>query len=341
MIVKRPEIERALDSGGQGRRLFLLYGPDEAGSRSLGKRLLKALGPDAERIDISSATLKADPAKLADEAGASSLFGGASCIWVEPAVDDIIGSVQSVIDMPQDGNPVILIAGALRKDSKLVKLATSEATMLAFASYVPEGADADRIAASLARDAGLVIEPDVAHRLAVGANGDRAILASEVEKLALFVDAAPDRPRPVDHQMLDDIGNSAEESSLGQLVDAVLEGRLPAVEQSLARLGANGIEGIPILRALLRRLHQLAGYAAQVAEGNSIHSVLGSAGKALFWKDKDAVSRQLNRWRPAQLATAITRVNQAERALKASGSAGTILANEEIFAIARAARRFK
>jgi DNA polymerase-3 subunit delta len=341
MIVKRPEIERALDTGGRGYRLILLYGPDEAGSRALADRLGKTMGADADRIDLTGAAVKADPARLADEVGAISLFGGPRFIRVEPAGDEIADAVAGLSTLGIEGNPVIVVSGALRKDAKLVKLASADAAIIGFASYVPEGAEADRIAGALAREAGLSIKPDIARRLASACNGDRAILAREIEKLALYVDAAPDRPREVDHDALDALGAAVQEGDMGQLVDAVLDGRLDAVDAALAELAADGIEGIPLIRALLRRLLQLGQYCADMAKGRSAADVMATSGKALFWKDKDAVQRQLMRWQPDKIETAISRLIDVERAIKSSGSAGPILLDEELFAIGRAAQRMR
>jgi DNA polymerase III subunit delta len=339
VIAKRPEIERALDAGGTGYRLFLLYGPDEAGSRALADRLGKALGADAERIDLSGASLKTDPARLADEVGSISLFGGKRYIRVEPAGDEIFDAVAALSEMTVDGNPVLVVGGALRKDSKLVKQVGGDPNMVCLASYVPEGAEADRIAGALAREAGLTISPDIARRLALACNGDRAILAREIEKLALFVDAAPDRPREVGHDALDTLGAAVQEGDMGQLVDAVLDGRMNAIEAALAELAADGIEGIPLVRALLRRLLQLGQFRAEAQGSRSLSDVMASAGKSLFWKDKEAIQWQLSRWRPEAIQRAITRLTEVERAIKSSGSAGPILLDEELFAIGRAAQR--
>jgi DNA polymerase III subunit delta len=341
MIAKRPEIERALDAGGKGYRLILLYGPDEAGSRALADRLGKAMGADAERIDLTGASVKSDPARLADEVGAISLFGGPRYIRVEPAGDEIAEAVSSLAEMGIDGNPVVVIAGALRKDAKLVKLATGDPAMIAFASYVPEGAEADRIASTLAREAGLTITPDIARRLATACNGDRAILAREIEKLALYADAGPDRPRDIGHDTLDALGAAVQEGDMGQLVDAVLDGRLDAIEAALAELAAGGVEGIPLIRALMRRLLQLGQFRAEMQGRKSASDVLASAGKALFWKERDAVHRQLSRWQPDKIETAIARLTDVERAIKSSGSAGPILLDEELFAIGRVAQRMR
>jgi len=341
MIAKRPEVERALDAGGTGYRLFLFYGPDEAGSRALADRLGKALGPEAERIDLTGSAVKADPARLADEVGAISLFGGARYIRVEPAGDEIADAVASLVELGIEGNPVVIVGGALRKDSKLVKLVSTDPHMLAFASYVPEGIEADRIAGALAREAGLTISPDIARRLALACNGDRAILAQEIGKLALYVDAAPDRPREVGHDTLDALGAAVQEGDMGRLVDAVLDGRMDAIEAALAELAADGIEGIPLIRALLRRLLQLGQFRAEVQGSRSASDVMASAGKSLFWKDKEAIQRQLSRWRPEKIDTAIARLMDVERGIKASGSAGPILLDEELFAIGRAAQRMR
>jgi DNA polymerase-3 subunit delta len=341
MIAKRPEIERALDASGTGHRLILLYGPDEAGSRALADRLGKAMGADAERVDLSGATIKNDPARLADEVGAISLFGDKRYIRVEPAGDEITDAVANLSAMGIDGNPVVVVAGALRKDAKLVKLAGADPAMLVFASYVPEGAEADRIAGALAREAGLLITPDIARRLAVACNGDRAILAREIEKLALYADAAPDRPREVGHDALDALGAAVQEGDMGRLVDAVLDGRMEAIEGALAELAADGIEGIPLVRALLRRLLQLGQFRAEMKGMNSASDVMASAGKSLFWKDKESIQRQLSRWQPDKIDTAISRLTEVERAIKSSGSAGPILLDEELFAIGRAAQRMR
>jgi DNA polymerase-3 subunit delta len=341
MKADRARLLRALDTAPADVRLFLLYGPDESGSRALAARIATSLGADAERVDLTGAVLKADPARLADEAASMSLFGERRYIRVENAGDESLDAVEALLEAASAGNPVVMIAGALRKDAKLLKRALADDAVLAFASYVPEGAEADRLAATLARDAGLIIRPDLARRLVAATAGDRALMAQEIEKLALYADAAPDRPREIDHDALDALGAAVDEGDLGRLVDAVMGGRLPAIDDELAQLEAEGIAGIPVIRAMLRRLMLLAPLSAEVAAGNSPSSVMAQSAKGLFWKEKDAVERQLSRWAPAALQTAIDRLIAAELAIKAPATPGTILLDAELFAIGRAAERMR
>lgn len=342
MKANKGQIERALDAPSADIRLYLLHGPDESGSRALAERLERAMGPEAERIELDSAGLKGDPARLADEAAAISLFGGARHIRLTLAnADDALPAIQALIEAPQAGNPVVAIAGTLRATSAFLKYALEQPAILAFASYAPEGQDADRLAAAMAREAGLrIASNDVARRLAAAAAGDRAILSREIDKFALYLDAAPDRPAELDHAAIDALGADADEGDLGRLVDAVMGGNPGQVGGEVARLAAVGIEGIPLIRAVLKRALLLAQLRADVEQGSSVDAVMASgAGKAVFWKEKAVVQRQIGLWRPDRLATALTRLLDAERAVKASGTIGPIAVEAELIAISRAAAR--
>jgi DNA polymerase-3 subunit delta len=334
----RAQIEKALKAPGE-TRFFLLHGPDESGSRALAG-LAAAAG--AERVDLSGAELKADPARLADEAASLSLFGGgARYIRVEPAGDECLAAAEALLEAPAAGNPAVLVAGALKPASKLLKLALAAPAALAFASYAPEGREAEQLAAELARAEGLIARGDVARRLAEASAGNRAILAAELAKLADYLDSSPDRPQPLDHDALDAVGAAAGEGDLSRLVDSVGSGNARLLAAELMRLSGEGIEGIPLIRAVLRRMSLLARLRAQVERGSSVDAVMASQGKSLFWKEKPSVGQQLGRWRSDLLAKSVSRLLEAERQAKASGSLGARAVDEELFAICRQAARLR
>jgi DNA polymerase-3 subunit delta len=337
---KRAEMERALRSP-SAYRFFLLYGPDDSGSHSLIKVAGGAAGAEAERVELTGPELKSDPARLADEAASISLFGGARYIVVQPAGDECLAAVEALLEAPAAGNPVLLVAGALKPASRLLKLALAEPAALALASYAPEGQEAERLVTEMARAEGLIVRSDVARRLADACAGNRAILALELQKLALYLDSAPERPRPLDHEALDSVGAAAEEGDLSRLVDSVGNGNAATLQAELLRLASEGIEGIPLIRAVLRRMSLLSRLRAQVELGRSPDAVMAAQGKSLFWKEKDSVGRQLSRWRPDALARSISRLLEAERQVKASGGLGPTAVDEELFAICRQAARLR
>lgn len=337
MKASRQQVEQAL-SAPASVRFFLFYGPDEAGSRALARRLGQAAGAGAERIELSGGELKSDPARLADEASSISLFGGARYIMVEASGDEILPAVEALLEA-QGGNPVAIVTGALKPASKLLKLALAEPGVMALASYVPEGRDADRLVLDLGRELGLQMTPDMARRIADLAGGNRDSIAQELTKFALYLDAAPDRVSSLHHDVIDLLGANRDEGDLSKVVDGVVTGNAALLNAELLRLASEGIEGIPLIRAVLRRLSLLARLRAQVEKGNSASSVIAAQGKAIFWKEKDAVTLQVTKWRSAMLAKATSRLLEAERQIKASGGVGPLAANEELFAICRQAAR--
>src|SRR5205085_10758071 len=104
-----------------------------------------------------------------------------------------------------------------------------------------------------------------------------------------------ERPKPLEHEALDAVGAAAEEGDLSRLVESVGAGDQATLKSELLRLGSEGIEGIPLLRAMLRRMLLLSGLRAQVEVGSRVDSVMASQGKSILWMEKEAVDSQLAR----------------------------------------------
>lgn len=334
---KRSDVERVLSSPAGELRLFLFHGPDAAGSSELAGRVVAAAGADTERVSLGGAALKADPALLADEVSAFSLFGGSRVILVEGGGEDVLSAVEWLLEAPSAGNRVVIEAGVLRKGSRL--LATVEASPLAMAcaSYVPEGRDADLMVIEMGRTHGLKVAPDVARRVAEAAGGDRAILANELAKFAMFLDACSDRQAALEHDILDALSAGVEEGDVSRTLDAVLDGDLATLDAEVAQLP--GGSEVSLVRAVGRRMLLLARLRAEVERGSPVSAVMASASKSLFYKDKPAVERQLGRWSASRIASGVSYLSTAERGLKAQGSIGTHAVIEPLFAIAQAAAR--
>jgi DNA polymerase III subunit delta len=333
----RASIARAVDQPSPPIRFYLFYGPDEAQSRGLGQRLVEALG--ASKFVVASGAVKSDPASLADEAGAMSLFGGPRALWIEPAGDDIAEGVEALLGSPGIESAVIAIAGALRKTSALLKLAEASPLALAFAAYVPEGQDAQRMVIDLGRRFGLKVSPYVASRLADQCGNDQAIVAQELQKLALYIDASPHAPKELDHEAIDAVGADTAEGDFARLADLALGGELADLADELSRMPGGGSEAIPVVRSLQRRLLMLAPARARMDRGESADAIMTSLGKSLFWKDKPIIAKMLSQWSADRLARISERAGMLERALMFSPAPQQEALGEELLAIAREARR--
>jgi len=336
MKAAKGSVGRAVDQPSTDIRFYLFHGPDDAQSRALGDRLVQALA--ASRYLIAAGSLKSDPALLTAEAGALNLFGGRRIIWVEPAGEDIGGAVAALLEGPATENPVVAIAGALRKTSALLKLAEASPLALTFAAYMPEGQDAQRMVIDIGRRFGLKVGPAVAARLADSCGNDQAIVAQELQKFALYVDASPHSPKELDHEAIDAVGADNAEGDFQRLADLALGGEATELAEELGRLPAVGSEAIPVIRSLQRRLLMLAPARARIERGERIEGVMASLGRALFWKDKPVVERMLAKWSAENLARVAERAGQLERELMFTPVPDREALGEELLAIARKAR---
>ena len=319
-----------------GPRLFLLHGPDEAGAMEYAARLGRAMGPDVERIDLDGPALKANPGRLADEAASISLFGGARYIRVTGIGEESVEAIELLLAASSAGNPVVAIAPGAKATGKLVKAAVAAPAAMALACYPPDGANAARMAAGIAREHGVRLTGDTAAAMFEAAGGDRAVLTREIEKLALYLDAAVDRPREAGEAVLAEIGANIAEAEMSAAVAAVIDGQAVLAGAELAGVDAAGMT-IPMLRSLARRLIALADMRGDVDRGDSPESVVEK--HRVFWKEKGSTISALRRWTAPQIAAGIARTRRAERSLLTGGNPASVGALHDTLGIARAVGR--
>ena len=329
------QVRAAIDAANPEIRLYLLHGPDESGAQEYAARLARVMGPDAERIDIESSTLRSDPGRLADEAASMSLFGGKRHIRIAGAGEESLDALTLLLNAEQAGNPVVVIAPNLKGTAKVVKLALGSPRAMALACYLPEGGDAERLVTAIAREHGLRATGDSAIRIAQASAGDRAVMTREIEKLALYLDAAPERPKSLDDEAVDLLGADLGDSEMSRAIDAAIDGRPDTLADELARLDEAGMSPVPVLRQLVRRLMTLADLRGEIDAGANPGQVI----ETVFFRERAAMGAALRIWQAPRIAAAIARAREAERAIMASNNAGGVIANAAIVTIARMAAR--
>jgi DNA polymerase-3 subunit delta len=332
----------APDVAPAGMRLALFYGQDGATATDLADKLTRRLAPGGDAMAITSfspAQLKDDPAKLADEAAAVSMFGDRRVIRVDGADDSCVEAINLLFAAPAIENPVVMTAGALRKGSALLGAAEAAPDALCVICYEPDARDLPRLVQEIGSEVGLEVSGDAARLLIDAVNGDRLLLRRELEKCALYVDASPERRERLTAGHVAQIGAATPDTDFDALVEAVAGGKPAEADKQIRRLAAAGIPGITQLRSVARRLWLLLDLRTLVDAGPSPQQVVDAARPPIFWKTKPMVTAQLARWRTPALRAALDRILATERAIKMPGTAGDVLASQTLLAIAVQASR--
>jgi DNA polymerase-3 subunit delta len=333
--LKRAQFEQALLNPDRQVRLWMVVGEDEGQAEALAKAAADALG--GPRHELDPASLAADPARLADEAGALSLFGDRPHLFVRASgqgrPDSLKPAVEALFAAPAVANPVVLLVGALSKASPLRQLAASHPLALLVIAWAPEPAQAKAQVAATARGLGLSLPAPLADRLWQAAGAHPQVAKSELEKIALYLGASPDHPKRVDEAVLDALLADGTDSDMSHLVSALLVRDGSAMGEALGAL--QGEHAIPLLRAAARSLFQLSDLATRMNEaGLSAEQAVAAARPPVFWKERPTMTRALSRWPLARLSAALSALLAAERAIKTPGSAGDRIARQLLLRLA-------
>lgn len=322
--------------------LVFLCGPDEAGAAAGAARLVEQLADPGERVELTGAELKGDPARLVDEARSASLFGTARHVLARVTGDEAYDAAKAFLELKDVGAadgacPVIILAVSATDRSRTAKLLAPRKDALVAMFWPPDLASVTAEVRRMADGAGLRLEPATAERIARGSGLDVRLAGSEIAKLALYLDASPQAPRPAGAEDFAAIGAVTEEDGVTSLVDAVLSGALDRLPGELSRMRAVGLNPVTVALALERRAAQLARLAARLGEGIPVKAVLDA--ERVFYGDRDALQAQLRQWGATRLERLVERLARLHRALLTSSAAADLLLAQMLVEIARAAAR--
>ena len=319
-------------------RLFFIFGQDESAITDIAAKMTAQLA-GSERIDIDSDRIRNDPALLADEASALSLFGDKRHVRLNFRREEGLAAVENLLALEGDANPVIATAGNLTKASKLRKLAEGHPRAMAHICYLPEEGDAAAAVMAFAATTGLKIDRPLAARIARYTGQDRKLAQAEIEKLSLYYDSSPQRPATVEVPVFEALSAETGEENINGLVNQVMGGDLRGTGRELADARDMGVDAIRIIRAFQRRVTMLAAMRAKVDNGANPGAVV-KATRSVFWKDTEYYVQQLSRWPSARLAGLNGHLLEVEsKLMHVRDGLGTTILEEELVRIARAAAR--
>lgn len=353
MKATQKDFLRGPPPGAAGCRIFFFCGPDEAGASAAASRLAAALPDPGERVELAGADLKRDPALLGDEARSASLFGDKRHIWVRASGDDAHDALQFLIETAEAGAgeaaPVFVVATSATDKSRTAKLLEKRKDALVAMFHPPDLSAVAQAVRAMADAAGLRLGGDLAERIARAAGLDVRLAQSEVTKLALYVGADPQAPKPATPEDHAAIGAATEKDGFAPLVNAVLGGELGKVAGEIRRMRELGLNPVGVALALERRAAQLAQIAAYLGPRGNFDSIDKGAEMRLgiFFKEKRDIANQFKRWtmpaargsQETRLDRLIPRLAALHRSLLANSQAAELLLAQELAEIVRFAAK--
>jgi DNA polymerase-3 subunit delta len=238
--------------------------------------------------------------------------------------------------------PVIIQATNASDKSRTAKLLEKREDALVAMFYPPDLRSVSDAVRKMGDAAGVTIDSQLAQRIAVAVGLDTRLAASEVAKLALYLDGAPERPRAASGEAFDVIGAQTQDDGFTNLVNVVLGGDVQKLPMELRRINELGLNPVGLLLAFERRVAQLAQLTAKLGNNGDLSALLDleSKSRRIFWKDIPEITRQMRIWRGPKLELLVVRIAEMHRSLLTNSQTAELLLAQGLAVIAqRAARR--
>ena len=347
-------------------RVILVYGPDSGlvheRAATLSKQVVADLNDPFRTANLTAAALTDDPARLHDEMAAQALGGGRRLIRMTTAAESMAPALDGLLkNMPPTDSVLVIEAGDLDKRSKLRSLCENSDGAVAIPCYVEEGAARTRIISDILQSEGLRITREALALLTDALPPDRMAMRSELEKLALYCRANPSgavavaRSAEQSRQTQDAVAvaRSAEQSrpiisiedvqatiqdagaaELDDLIFAVGMGEAKRAVVLIDRLLEEQTSPVAILRAAQRHFLRLQWARHQMDTGASATEAVKRLQPPVFWKFQDSFAAQLRRWSRIRIESALTRLFEAEAAVKRTGTPDQTLCAQLLLGLA-------
>lgn len=320
-------------------RAILVYGPDSGLVRerieTLAKTVLSDLRDPFRVAELTPARLKEIPSLLADEAAALAMTGGRRVVIVRDAGDGVASAFKSFLDDGHGDALVLAEAGELAAKSSLRKLFEGHDKGAALACYADEGAALEGFIRATLKELGLTADAETLSFLAEHMGADRRLSRSELTKLALYM-GGPGQVRLDDAMAC--IGDSAT-LSMDEVAFCTADGNHAEAQSTLDRLLAEGGQPISILRGVARHFTRLHLAQSLIGQGSSPDQAMAALKPPIFFKLTDRFRRQLAKWPPNKLSSALEILIEAELDCKTTGLPAAEITSRALLKLAQAANR--
>ena len=307
----------------------LLFGPDRGRVKSRSAALAQILVPDVDPTFgaalITADDLSADPAKLSDEMSAMSLLGGGRLVRLRLDHERQASAISKLIkafdtDPARAEAKLIIEAGDMTTRSAIRKAVEASKHFAAIGCYAANANDLrGQVKDGLAAHK-ITITPDALENWLPLLEGDHALAAGEIEKMALYKGYGREDGAAVSLEDIQAVAAGGQSATIDTIVTETLSGKLDAMDASYRRAVAGKVSPIGILFGLQRQILRLTEASIAMQSGMPKGQAMKSLRPPVFAMQERSFSAQLDIWGLRMLKRSLLEIQTAERASKTAGA---------------------
>jgi len=320
MIVKAFELSKININN---YNLYLLHGKNEG----LKKATISKITSSYENIEIQKFDEKQileNQELFMDEILSSSLFYAEKLVIINQTTDKLLKNIEYIYNKKINGLILIINSDFLEKKSKLRNFFEKEKELISVPFYPDTTQTLSFLANKFFKEKKISISQSNINLIINKCNGDREFLENELSKIEFFLY----NKKSIETHELSKLINLIDNHSISDLLDNCLINNARKVLIILNENNFNNEDCIIIIKTFLAKTKKILKLANNYAKNNNLEMTISESKPPIFWKEKDAVKQQLQKWKPDMLKKLIANINQVELELKKnSQSSLSILMN--------------
>tara|TARA_Y100000816_G_C26079884_1_gene569003 strand:- start:431 stop:1408 length:978 start_codon:yes stop_codon:yes gene_type:complete len=242
----------------------------------------------------------------------NSLFNEKRFIIINRANDKIFKLIDE-ISLRDTGDNIILInSDNLDKKSKLRNFFEKNKNTVCTAFYPDNNQTLLKIATSYLNENKISISNSNLNLIVNRCNEDRGILLKELNKLVLFSSGG----KIIDLDRIKKLTNIGENYDISKLIDQCLSKNKKNVIKIINENNFSNEDCVQITRVFLLKTKKIYFLSLLFENNNDMEFTISSAKPPIFWKDKELIKQQINKWNSNSLRVLMYKLNELELLIK-------------------------
>ena len=308
MIIKSYELETFKI---QNIDYFLFYGPNTGLIEEIINKVFKPI--------FTKNIINYDEGELLDNIHSfkemvfnKSFFDDKKFIIINRASNKILNIIQELIDSKITDLKIIIKAGTLEKKSKLRDYFEKHKSTVITAFYEDNYRSLQSMVQKIFKEKKINISNEIINLIIERSKGNRINITNEIQKILSYTKSN----NKINLEDVLKLTNLVENYSISELVDQNLVKNIKRTINILNENNLNSDENILIIRTFLNKLKRLKKIKIDLNKNKNIDQVLSSSRPLIFWKDKDIIKQQLNKYSLSDIKLLIHKVNNLELIIK-------------------------
>ena len=312
MIIKSFELNK-IDL--KKNNFFLFYGENEGLKKEIIENNFKNNYPKKTFYYDESEVLN-NKSNFFEEILSKSFFENEKLIIISRSTDKITSIIEEILEKKINDLVLILNSGSLEKRSKLRLLFEKNKEIICIAFYEDNNQTLSSMANQFFRNNKIQISQQSINLIINRCRGDRQNLKNELNKIESFIK----NKKKIEISEILQLTNLAENYSVTELVDNCLAKNKNKTLNILNENNYNLEDCIIVIRTMLAKSKRLLKLFQEIKISNNIDSAISSIKPPIFWKDKQIVKDQINKWSYKKIELLIFRINEIELLIKKNSS---------------------